>query len=218
VLRRDVAPWLAPAALLVAFVLTFFPWVGVYPNGMPVYTQNAWKAARGTFAADPAGDEVMKRAETLESHKSLSLTLIFYLILLVPAVLLGVVDRALPLLGAPVPDVFRSVWVHRQVILLGLSAALLVLLLLALTLGFGLESAAAWAAEEAVPAAGDAPTAARQKRDLRRDVELASFGLARTTWLSLAVVAHVVALAGAGVALWLDRHPSRAEPRVECYC
>src|SRR5437660_1535662 len=46
-LHRDAAHWLAPAALVLVFILTFFTWVAVAPNGTRIYTQNAWQAAGG---------------------------------------------------------------------------------------------------------------------------------------------------------------------------
>jgi hypothetical protein len=102
-------------------------------------------------------------------------------------------------------------------VLVALSAALLLLLVLALIAGFGLESAAAAAVEDAIPKADDTPSA-QAKREMRRDVALAAYGLDHTTWLSLTVVAHLMALFGAGLTLWLDRHPERPDPRIECYC
>jgi hypothetical protein len=205
-------------ALMVAFVLTFFPWVGCYPNGTAVYTQYAWKAARGTFnPASPVGEEVMKREAELNAHRSWSLLLVLYLLLLVVAVVIAVADRVVPRMTTAVPDLFQAVWPHRPMVLAGLSAALLLLLGLALIAGFGLESAAAAAVEDALPKADDAPSA-QAKREMRRDVALAAYGLDHTTWLALAVVAHLVALFGAGLTLWLDRHPGRPDPRIECYC
>jgi hypothetical protein len=29
---------------------------------------------------------------------------------------------------------------------------------------------------------------------------------------------QLIALFGAGLTFWLDRHPDRPEPRIECYC
>ncbi len=223
-LRREVVHWLAPAALGIAFLLTFFSWVGVYPNGTPVFTQNAWKGASGSFAVDAVGGDVMKREEdVLHKYSGWSLFLLLYLILLILTVPLALADRILPAAGVAVPDVFRGIWPHRQMIVAGLCAALLVLLFFALAVGFGLETAAARAAEEAVPLAqgtdGAAPTPRQLRlREVQRDVALSHYALAHTTWLTLAVIAQIVALAGAGLAVWLDRHPDRPEPRVEVFC
>jgi hypothetical protein len=119
--------------------------------------------------------------------------------------------------------VFRTVWTYRQTIQAWLSAVLFLLLVGAATFGFGLESAAAAAAEEKVPmptaAEGTQPLSREiQLRDVKRDVVLASYALDRTIWMTLAVVMHVVALTGTALAQWLDRNPGRPVPRVECYC
>ena len=47
---------------------------------------------------------------------------------------------------------------------------------------------------------------------------MAGYGLARTAWLDLTAAAQIIALIGAGLAIWLDRHPNVPDPRVEIYC
>ncbi len=47
-LSPRVLPWIAVAALVIVFVLSFFSWVGYYPGGYVVVTQNAWQAAFGS--------------------------------------------------------------------------------------------------------------------------------------------------------------------------
>jgi hypothetical protein len=194
--------------------------VAVAPNGTAVYAQNAWRAAAGSVRiTDPVGDELMKRHDLLQRNSQVNWLLVLFLIGLVVATLLGVADVAVPLAGAPVPDLFRRFWPHRRLLLLGLSAALAILLGFVVMTGFGLEAAAARAAEEAVPAVAAAEgTAEAHKRDLRRDLDVAAYALDRTTWLGLAIVAHLVALFAAGTTYWLDRHPAKPDPRVEVYC
>ena len=52
-LSPRVLPWLAVGALVLVFVLTFFPWVGFYPGGITVTYQNAWQAAFGSYSVVP---------------------------------------------------------------------------------------------------------------------------------------------------------------------
>jgi hypothetical protein len=224
-LRRDVVPWLAPVALLIAFILTFFPWVGVYPSGTPVYVATAWQAAGGYFrVVDGLGESVMGRESILEKNSHWSGWLMLYLFLLIPAVILAAAERAVPWLGGTIPNALRPIWPYRQLVLSLLCAGLCLLLLGALLFGFGLETAAARAADERVPvpvpaADGTPPTTPQiQTRNIRRDVELASYALSRTYWLVLAFDAHLVALIGAGLGMWLERNPHRPEPRIECFC
>src|SRR5262249_54221653 len=44
--------FVAPALLFLVFILTFFSWVGFYPGGFPVDTQNAWQATFGSASTD----------------------------------------------------------------------------------------------------------------------------------------------------------------------
>lgn len=221
-LRRDVAHWLAPGALLLALVLTFFTWVAIAPNGYRIYTQNAWQAAGGAIGTpDLAGEAVMTSETMLKEEVRWSAWLMFYLILLLPTVALAVADRVLARNPVAIPDVVRPVWPYRQLIVAGLCAALLLLLVAPLIFGFGLESGVMSAADKAVQPPAGAPepsTKEKAEREVRRDVAVARFGLRRTGWLCLAVAAHAVALAGAGLARWLDRHPGVPDPRVEVYC
>ena len=45
-LRKDVVRWVAPIALFVCFVLSFFTWVAAAPNGTRILTQGGWQAMR----------------------------------------------------------------------------------------------------------------------------------------------------------------------------
>ena len=44
-LRREVAHWFTPCALILVFLLSFFTWICVAPNGTRIYTQNGWQTA-----------------------------------------------------------------------------------------------------------------------------------------------------------------------------
>jgi hypothetical protein len=223
-LSRRWVRWLAPVALIAAFVLSFFPWVGSYPNGSPVYTQSAWKAMRGAVGvADPAGEYVMKKHEALEKNSNVNGCLVLYCLLLIPAALLSAGVIATSLVDFTMPDAVQRVWGQRDLALAALGLILPALLAVPLLFGFGLEKAAALAAEAAVPpvaapAEGAKPDALEsQKRDLRRDVEFASYAVDRTWWLRLALLAQGVALFGTAATVWLNRRGDRPEPRVEFY-
>ena len=106
-LRRDAAHWLAPVALMLAFVLTFFTWVAVAPNGTRIYTQNAWQAAGGGFTTDLARRAVMEAETDLNANSHGSAWLMFYLLLLIPTAVLAVADRVLARNPAMVPGLIR---------------------------------------------------------------------------------------------------------------
>ena len=64
-LQKEVVVWIAPIALFLAFVLTFFTWVAAAPNGNRIYTQSGWQAAYGGFTVDPYGEEIFNRRDAL---------------------------------------------------------------------------------------------------------------------------------------------------------
>jgi hypothetical protein len=59
--------WVAPFALVLVFFLQFLPWVGSFPGGHPVLTQNAFRAIGGGFAVDPVGDEELNADPVIRS-------------------------------------------------------------------------------------------------------------------------------------------------------
>jgi hypothetical protein len=224
-LRRNVVQWIAPLALVVAFLLTFGTWIAAAPNGTRIYTQSGWQAAfTGGFDADPVGDRVMQAENDLKKNSGANVSLVLYLILLIPAAVIAVADRLLTDRWATIPDLFRTVWPRRHLVIAVLCAVLLLLLVMPLYFRVGLETAATATAEAAVTqtqsSAGkpEPTTTEKTERDIQRDIAVARFGLTRTTWLRLAVFVQFIALIGIGTTWWLDRHPSAPDPRVEVYC
>src|SRR5262249_26778383 len=59
-----VVRWIGPIALIVLFVLTFFPWVGSYPGGIGAYTQNGWQTMAHGLTTDPVAEEALGFDET----------------------------------------------------------------------------------------------------------------------------------------------------------
>lgn len=222
--RKDVVRWIAPIALFLAFVFTFFTWVAAAPNGTRIYTQTGWQAMFGSFGTDAYGDEVFGRHDMLRNTTRSSTWLVLYLILLIPTMLLSIGSLAVSLLNLTVPDVLKTVWPHRDTIVAGLSAILLIALLFPMFTGFGLQSSVVQAAELDVPqpqtkADGAAPTPKDQiVRDFKRDIEVARYGVVRTNWFCWSVWMMVAAVIGGGLGLWLTRRGERPEPRVEWYC
>lgn len=222
-LRKDVVRWIAPVALFLVFVFSFFTWLAAAPNGNPVYTQNGWKAASGSFTVDVVGDEVLAKEAALKKASGWNGWLVLYWIVFIPTLILAVGSPAVALLDLTVPDAMQAIWPHRGVILFGLTALLVVALAAPMFSGFGLETAGVAAVEQAVPAAqgadGAAPnTKQTQLRDLNRDVEIAKLGVRRTWWLCLTMLLQLTALLGAGLSFWLERRGNQAEPHAEFYC
>jgi hypothetical protein len=223
-LQKEVVVWIAPVALFLAFVLTFFTWVAAAPNGTRVYTQSGWQAAFGGFTVDPYGEEIFNRRDALNSTTRASSWLVLYSLLLILTMLLAVGNMAVSVLKLTVPDALHKIWPHRDTIVAGLCAILLISLLFPMFTGFGLQTAVVQAAESQIPppqskAEGATPTPKDQiHRDLNRDIEVAKFGVVRTSWFCWSIWIILAALIGALLDLWLDRRGDRPEPRAEWYC
>ncbi len=214
---------MTPILLLIAFVLSYFTWLAAAPNGTPIYTQNAWKAARGSFTVDILGDEVMAKEAELRKASGWNGWLVLYLATLLVIGLLAVADLVVTQMDLTVPDLITALWPHRSVLIAGGAALMVIALIVPLWNGFGLESAAVAAADEMVPAPqpadGSAPTTRQlQLRDLRRDVAVGAFAIHRTGWFWLAFVVQLAAMVAALGAWWLERRGNRPEPRIEFYC
>jgi hypothetical protein len=194
------------------------------PNGTSVITQSGWQAMRGAFSVDVVGDEVLQKEDVLKRNSGISGWLLVYVIVLIVVTILAIGSLVVDMSDLTVPDIFKSIWPHRNVLVAGLAGLLLISLIAPMLGNFGLESAAAAAAEQVVPpltakADGSPPTTKElQIRDLKRDMAVNSFAIRRTRWLCLVFIVDLVALIGAGMVLWLDQRGNRPEPRVEFYC
>jgi hypothetical protein len=212
-LSMDVLRWVAPGALLLIFIFQMFPWVGLYPGGYEVATQNAWGAAFGSQPEDNGLQEWGWPSD--EGELGMSLVTLFYLIpcfFLVFAV--TVACAVAELLADKLPQVLWPIYPWRWAIALGANVFLLLILLMQLAVGFELESRMATAAERMYPA--------REKPALQQQVEVQrgifEERVQRTFWLRLVVLLHLVAIAGCGLTYWLTwREPDRPTPGLAFY-
>ena len=70
-----------------------------------------------------------------------------------------------------------------------------------------------------VVAEGSVPTAKQiQTRELNYALEFASYGLRRTWWFRISVLAQLTAAIGVGLMHWLDRRGTKPEPWADFYC
>lgn len=215
--------WLAPGGLVLAFLLTFFPWVTAAPGGFTVFTQSAWGAAFGSFSEAIIGNEwVEKRSDLLTKHSGWNMFMVLYLLALFLTTALALGDRFVPK-TVVIPDVVRPVWGQRRIVINIACLVLFLLLLMLGILGFGLERAAdAAAKEEAAPvivAEGSVATPKQvQTRDLNVGREFASYGLRRPWWFGIALLAQLTAATGIGLMQWLDSRGRKPEPWADFYC
>ncbi len=216
-LSPRVVPWIAPVCLFLLFVLLFFPWLGMYPGGVQVYTQTGWGVAFGGFWSNP----VWEKVNSLASEKNppgVSVPMIFYVLVLLllglPVAVISVLMNVAPQTLPPAVQRFKP-W--RLTGVAGIVLLTTVFLVLQLLLGFSLENTLQGLATKQVESELERARTPEEKEtvDLKRAQYLSQFNLRTTPWLRLAVYAHLIALAGVGLDFWLQRRGTRPPPRLE---
>lgn len=218
-----VMAWLPAACLTVCLVLTFFPWVGAYPGGYRVCSQNPWEAGVRdvNFPATAVPEAVQKAEPELRALAPINLFMLLYGILLVVTVLLAWLERVFH----TVPDVttlpgplawLPRVWPHRFALLLGLTGLLLFLVGFQVWRGFGLETAVERYATNlhATEVEAADTNAKKQIAQIGIGMDAARFAVQPTTVRDLAVAAHVVAVLGVLARVWLTRRGPKPPPRL----
>lgn len=213
-----VLEWLPAIGLTLAFVLTFFTWVGSYPGGHRLFSQNAWEAVGASYTPTgvPADLEDVEK-KLYETLVRANWWLLVYVVALAVALFFAWADRLLPNeitpTTVPGPLVWLiKFWPMRRGLLLVLGLALVGLLLLQSWKGLGLDNAlreyAAAKYDEEVKAADVdlKKTAARVKVGQ----EYAKFAVQWTTWFALAFWVHVAV--AAALALRVRAHEAEIRP------
>jgi hypothetical protein len=213
-LNPHVLQGVAVVAVLAGFLLSFFPWVGRYPGGVPYVTQSAWQVA---FGAEWTDQEIKKLPSAVrlanEPAPGASGPMIVYVLLLVPAVLLTVAAALWPLL--PLPGALQRFRPWRWALVAGVTLLMLVLLVLQVISGFNLENrvtAEVDSAEKKMAAAGASPADARR---LALDRGLRLSQLHRTAALGWATGLNALAAACALLVFWVERRRARPLPRLD---
>jgi hypothetical protein len=229
-----VLQWVPVVAVVLIFFLQFFPWVGVYPGGVPAVTQTAWGAAFGSYTADtdmkplfrvitPAeasdNNEKKSKDETKEVSNAPGFgpLMFFYLIpCFLVTLVVSVFVAAQPYLSVKLPPQVEQLLPYKWSILAGLNVILLLFLTLQLLLNFSLESSVAnWIETRPdLKREKDPSTPELKQHEARVGRELAQ--IKRTTYLRFAFVLHVLATAAAGLVYWIERRgPSAPMPLIE---
>ena len=221
-LLPHVLDWVPVVCFSLILFLTLFSWVGIYPGGYKAYSQSPWLAISGSISTDRFAEEVLKKETNLKALTSSNwILLIPYLIGLLVTTVLAWADRFVTMAHVQTLTgklAFLSrIWPHRFPLLAGLSVALLLLLLLQLQMGFGLETAVKQMATETLAGERDAAgsnSAALDKVAVKEGQELGKYQPQGTYYLSLAVIAHFVAVLAAGARFWLNRRGTKPLPKL----
>ncbi|NBO92809.1 MAG: hypothetical protein EBV06_10955 [Planctomycetia bacterium] len=225
-----ILQWVPAVALLLVFVLQFFPWIGVYVGGRDIMSQGAWGAAVGSWtkpdsdltaffslSTDKEAQKDFDDKNASGNEPGFSLLLFLYLMPLFFVTLAasaGVV--ALPYIQTPLPPQVQQVLPWKWAIVAGLNGLVLLFILLQFVLPFSLESRVAGYVASNPKWKEDA----KAKSDVQKtkEAERAEYmnRVQRTTWWALVVLLHLVAAGSAGLVYWIEkRGPSKPLPALE---
>jgi hypothetical protein len=234
-----VLQWIPAASVVLIFILQlFFPWVGVYPGGVPAAWQGPWGAA---FGAEPAHEKDLDRlfqiGSTEETNPNsdnellviprpgVNLLMIFYLLpffLLTLVVTVGVLVVSLGQVKLP-PSLDKLLQL-RWTLVAGLNVVTFLFLALQLILGFSLENTYKERVSEELARREKARKEAKGEKEAKAEsrpklyleaVEMRKLEeLRRTFWLKLAVFLHLLAIVAALVMAWIEKRTNRPPPRL----
>lgn len=216
--------WVPATCFVLAFILSFFPWVRMSLGGYTVLTQHGWDSFSGdTSGSIPSGDAWKKFDNDLhgkDGKLSSDGLIIPYILLLLVTVALAVIERIVKNPNAnTLPGPLKwlpSVWPKFLYILVGLSVLLLILIGIQSLRGFGLQHAVQAIARTKFEEKLAANPTGSELRQVWIDVgqEAGKYPVYQTGWLSLLLVVHLVAVLAYLARLWLNARGNKPYPRI----
>jgi hypothetical protein len=212
-------PWIAPGAFVLIFFLTFFNWVGLYPGGYAVYTQNGWQAAFGGYSSDDEWEANVREKEPGKDGPGFGWLTFFYLLIFFPTLFLAIASVLIHLKFLPLrlPPPLQQYWQLRPLAVAGIALFAFFFLGLQVLFGFKLDSEVQEEAEAAVKQKADSAKTEKERHivDLREAAFVSALNPRRTFVFRLVVILHLLAIAGLGLEYWLDRRGHRPAPRLD---
>jgi hypothetical protein len=211
-------------AMLGVVVLSFFPWVGRYPGGLPVVTQSAWQAAFGSETVDTELKKMLPElrlgpATKTDEPVGSSGMLILFVLLLIPTLLVTVAAAFWDALPAAVRARIQGLKSWRWGLAVLLLLLTFVLLVVQQVSGFNLETRTTADVDRAVEDLQKAATASEAKSvDVKRaavERGVRLHQLQRTAALSWATWLEALALICALLVVWVERRANRPLPRLD---
>lgn len=230
--------WVPAGCIVLALVLTFFPWVSMTLGGYTVMSQNGWDAVFGGKAYHPPvyppGEEQRtKQWEDLDNKLSgraddptaklrTNWLIVLYVLLLVVAVVLFVAERVIrdpakfPLTAQVKP--LHAVWKWRLAALGAVAVVAFLLVWVQSFRGFGLEqSIQAMARVKYSERLTDPNPTDTQFRATWIDVgqEASKYPVHQTFWLNLLLAVHAAAVVGVAARIWVQARGATPHPRLD---
>jgi hypothetical protein len=219
--RPDVALWLPALFLTAALLLTFFPWVGSYFGGHAIYSQGPGSAMVGATNPNTGLESVAPPHMVGWSKKASSdwLLMVPFLLTLLLATLLALLDRALGSGATGRVPPLAKVWPHRHTVIAILAVVALSLVVIQSLTGFRIERSARQTARESPAVVKEREEAQGIEWKLARadyyaEQELKRFDLERTIWMHLAVLCLALGTLAAIGAILLERRGNKPPPKL----
>jgi hypothetical protein len=215
-LDMKIIPWIPAGALLLIFVLTWFPWNGIFPGGYSAYTQNAWQGVLGWISLDDTADDEMKLSSDLKERVHSSLWLLPYLLLLFPTLALAIAGPILDVAKLKIPPNLEPYWKYRPLVLGALTLLMLLFLFAQWASGFGIQNAVSEKIEaDAAEKKAQANTPdKRQRWEMHVSAMKGMFHVKTTPWMRLTVLLHLLATAAVAAEAGLALRGNKPPPRV----
>jgi hypothetical protein len=213
-----VIAWLPAILLLISFLCTFAPWVGMYLGGSAAYSQGPWSAMVGAANPNQRLVQSMQMSQkwygVLKSDWEL---MVPYLLSLMVATLLALADRGFSTFDPRRIPPLAGLWNWRKLIILVLASLAFALAFIQVCNGFGMERAVRKTvseqfAEDRANAGGDRAKLAQI--EYREDQEFAKYSLERTTWLYLGLLCNLLAVVAMFIHTSLERRGDKPPPRL----
>jgi hypothetical protein len=206
--------WIIPVGLILEFILTFFPWVGLYPGGDNLITQNALQAAFNGYSAFDKDFPELKG----EDKPGGNLLMVFYVIFLWLTLLLSVGALVLHFFsGSPSPGM-RTLMNLRWIVVGSLAFLVFLFFLIQLLVGFTIENRTNKEMEKKIEElTKKSATSAMEKMQniVKRGSAIGGFGLHRTLWLRLAFLFQLLVVFCCVMVIWTSRRGHRPYPKLE---
>lgn len=224
-LLPEMVQWLAPVALVLTVILTFFPWSGAYPGDHAVYTQTPWGALFASFSSDPVGDKVLQLDTVAEGSSDKSVRdqihtnwfMLPYLPGLLVTAALAIAFTLLPTLKVKLPPQLEKLVPWRMAIIAVLGFLLTGIVVIQSLRGFGLENALREKVDALVQKEHDRAKTPEEIKtfEIRRGSIIDGWNVEQTTANRLALMLHVVAVLGAAGTFLMSRRADKPAPRLE---
>lgn len=208
--------WGPTACLTLALLLTFFSWVGVYPAGYAAYTQNGWQALFGMVSVDPVAEKTLGLRSMLQEKVRWSWPMLPYLLFLMGATIVAWAVQLLPRLQGGVPPVLAAIWPYRLGILVTFAVLAMLMLVIQLGVGLGLENAISSDLDQKfVEERSKATTPEEiQRAEMLYAQQHGAYQLRKTNYLRLALGCHLLALVLIGLSFALSQRQNQPPPKV----